>query len=193
MKIASTVLLAALAVAGAVLGMLRLQGYGPEPEHGAWLTAVDGVAIYYHRYHLPGHGQRGKFGLEYECVEFVNRWLAARGHPNLSQTGNAESYFRNAKRKGLTPFPNGGRTPPAQGDILVFSSSAQKDGHVGIVVRVEADGIWVAQQNATARALGGLLVKPIPLERFKLFHAEGRWTVAPREPLTCLGWARYAD
>ncbi len=179
-----------LAVAGAVLGMLRLLGYGPEPEHGVRLLAVDGVAIYYHR---AGHDRRGEFGLEYECVEFVNRWLAAHGHPNLSRTGHAESYFREAKAKGLAPYPNGGGVPPAPGDILVFSSLTQPYGHTGIVVRVEDGGLWVAQQNATARALGGFLAKPLPLERFQLFYAEGRWTVAPRKPLTCLGWARYAD
>ncbi len=157
------------------------------PAHGAVIGVEENIPIYYHR---AGHDRRGEYGLEYECVEFVNRWLALHGHRNLSRTGHAVSYFTAAKEKGLTPYTNGESVPPIRGDVIVFSSSGQPYGHVGIVLSTESDGVWVAQQNFTKRVLGNLIVKPIPFEWFALKRVNDTWTVQPRYPLVCLGWSR---
>lgn len=176
---------ALLAAVASGTSWLWLRGYHIEPKHGTRLAAVGGVDIYYHR---EGIERRGQFGLEYECVEFVNRWLAVHGHRNLSRTGHALSYFNEAKAKGLVPYNNGGSVKPQHGDVIVFESSQHDFGHVGIVVEVNSDSVLVAQQNATMRA--AFLAKPMPLERFALADSEGKWTVAPRRPLACIGWAR---
>lgn len=167
-----------------VLAILAGIGFRPEPQRGAVLAVHDGVPIF----HQSGADVRGKFGLEFECVEFVNRWLVSHGFKNLTRTGDARSYFDQAAAKGLVPYPNGRLEPPKWGDVIVFSSSVQPAGHVGIVVAVNNRSIWIAQQNATIRL--GPFVRPLPYERLPLRQKNGGWVVYSRPPLTCLGWAR---
>ncbi len=173
------------------LALVWISGYRPMPNRGTKLMEVDGVAIYFHE---NGYSERGEYGLEYQCVEFVNRWLAAHGHRNLTQTGDAHTYFTQARAKDLTPYANGGTQRPRYGDIIVFESSTQPFGHVGVIVGVTAgeggDEVVVAQQNATSILIPYLLEKPLPIERFPLKNENGHWTVQPRRPLKCLGWSR---
>ena len=171
-----TVLIATL-----LLGVFWALGFQREPERGAQIAVHDGVPIYYHR----GPDVRGEYGLQYECVEFVNRWLVRHGNENLARTGHALSYYESANAKGLVSYMNSGTESPKWGDVIVFSSSLQPFGHVGIVVEVKGDGIWVAQQNATIRF--GLLVRPMPYRWFPLEEHGGHWTVHDSFPLTCLG------
>ncbi len=159
-------------------------GFRLEPVRGEILAVHDGAPIYYQR----GADMRGTYGLEFECVEFVNRWLVSHGYRNLTQTGHALSYLESASAKGLMAYPNGGSEPPRWGDVIVFSSSRQPNGHVGVVVAVGPRGIWVAQQNATLRL--GPIVRPLPYEWLPLRHQGDRWLVRSRWPLTCLGWSR---
>lgn len=179
------VIVAAVAVVIIAANSLERQGYMLEPAHGTLIGEVDGVTIHYH---VEGPDRRGKFGLEFECVEFVNRWLFAHIRRNLEKTGNALSYFTAARAKGLVPFVNDGDVKPERGDVIVFSSTAQPNGHVGIVLKVEDDAVEVAQQNATFRI--GPFVKPMPIERFSLRNDKGKWNVVARRPLTCMGWSR---
>ena len=180
MRRALVVLITIVLVLGTVLWY---DGYLVEPAHGTLLAAADGAGIYYHR-----DSQRGTFGLEYECVEFVNRWLVVHGDRNLTKTGHAISYFNEARAKGLTPHRNGGGTKPEHGDVIVFKSAVQQYGHVGIVMEVGADNVLVAQQNVTLRLW--LVVKPMPFERFPLTNINDKWTVMPRRSFTCVGWSR---
>lgn len=162
-------------------------GYKLEPKHGEELMVVQSVPI---NYHQKGQDERGEYGMQYQCVEFVNRWLVAYGYRNLARSGNAISYLLEAQAKGLTPYTNGGPEKPRWGDVIVFSSSVQPYGHVGIVIEVGEDSVLVAQQNATATLIPLILVKPIPLERFSLKNENGSWVVESRRPLKCLGWSR---
>ncbi len=164
-----------------------IDGYRPEPAHGTPLLDWDGVTIYHHS---KGHDRRGQFGVEYQCVEFVNRWLAREGHRNLTKTGHALSYFTHATQKGLVPYPNGGTESPMPGDVLVFSSALQPYGHVGIIVDISVDRVRILQQNAPVRVLGGLLMKDRPVLEMPVVRAQEHWTVEAPYPLTAVGWSR---
>lgn len=183
------VLVAATIVAAFTVWPLWEKGFTFEPEHGDVIAVVDGIPIHYHR---EGRNKRGRYGLEYQCVEFVNRWLVAKGFKNLTRTGDAHTYFTEAKSKGLTAYSNGGDVAPKVGDILVFSSSDQKYGHVAIVLEVNENSVKVAQQNATIRTPSKVLVKPVPYETFALERGAGRFRVHGRTTLTCLGWSRVS-
>lgn len=161
-------------------------GYRSEPAHGTVLATVDGITIHHHR---SGQDIRGDFGLQFECVEFVNRWLYAHGHRNLTRSGHALSYFAKAEEKGLQPFKNGGSEPPKKGDVIVFSSSAQKYGHVGIIWEVTADKVVITQQNA-GQWLTPWLVKPAPFQEFRLEQKGKKYHIKSKRTLSCIGWSR---
>lgn len=145
---------------------------------GQVLGFYQGVPV---RRHV-GESQRGAYGLEYQCVEFVNRYLVSLGHRNLTRTGNADSYYYEARYKGLQSMPNGSTAHPEAGDILVFDPDGigKDPGHVAVVSSVERDKICVVQQNS-----------PEWFRCLKLENAAGRWRVQPQNPnLPCVGWVR---
>lgn len=129
--------------------------------------------------------ERGQFGLEYQCVELVNRFLAqALGHRNLTRTGNADSYFFNAKEKGLIAFPNGSSVKPTINDILVFDRdnqvSEKQPGHVAIVAEVTDGRVCVVQQNTS-----------VWYQCLSLKKVMDYWLVNGFvDGLPCVGWAR---
>lgn len=152
--------------------------------HGQLKGFLNGVPIQ----RQVGPSQRGTYGLQFQCVEFVNRYYAdVLGHRNLARTGNADSYFYDAAAKGLVAFPNGGETPPAVNDILVFDSDGPgvhtDPGHVAIVYEVSETRVCFAQQNA--RNSSDCL--PVQVQA-------GRWYVSPLAPdRPVVGWSRRRE
>lgn len=149
------------------------------PRHGQVLGLLNGVEI---RRHV-GNDVRGVYGLEHECVEFVNRYYATRlRHHNLARTGNADSYFYDPAPKGLVAFPNGGTTAPERNDILVFDPDGLggDPGHVAIVYEVTQQRVCFAQQNTSSPS--GCL--PVRVQ-------DGRWSIDPlANNRPCVGWSR---
>lgn len=89
---------------------------------------------------------RCKYGIPYQCVEFVVRFYAtAMSWRNMNGSGNAKTYCSNTAKTGLRVFKNGGTSKPAINDILV--STAGPAGHVGIVREVGRDYVKVVMQN----------------------------------------------
>lgn len=116
-------------------------------EAGQLLGMYNGVNIYRH----IGDSRRGDYGLEYQCVELVNRYYATElDHANMTRTGDADTYWYAASSKDLVRFPNGSDTPPAPDDILTFDPEGDDDvpGHVAIVTSVSDTKVCVVQQNA---------------------------------------------
>lgn len=170
------------------VGVSLVQDYRLAPAHGTMLLEWDATAVYYQGYRHPT--KRGTYGLEYECVELANRFLVTKlGHRNLSRTGHAVSYFTEARAKGLTAFPNGGTEPPMPDDLLVFETG-RPEGHVAVIVSVSTTEVTIIQQNATARMLGGLLVRPLPVMHLAVTRRDGRWYVHGFGPNHPIGWAR---
>ena len=91
-------------------------------------------------------------GMEWQCVEYVNRYYQSKYGIDLSGAGNATSYFNYGSKKGLSPYTNDkkGNVAPQAGDILCFSGGPGEHlGHVAIVRSVDLTNGWVyvIQQN----------------------------------------------
>jgi hypothetical protein len=94
-------------------------------------------------------------GMEWECVEYVNRFYYLYYGLNLKSiwTGNANQWWAQAPSSlGLTPYANGGPTPPKIGDIITSSYTNSSTnppalGHVAIVRSVTSNSVCTSQQN----------------------------------------------
>ncbi len=198
-KSLSVLALVALLLWAAGLTALRL-GAGwtfsfTAPAAGDVLGTHNGVDV---RAYGSGGSVRGEFGLEFECVELVNRYyVQALGHRNMTKTGHAESYYWDARHKGLVAYPNGGSEPPAVHDILVFDGGESDGsvGHVAIVTQVdlEAGAITFVEQNMIAYTdfvfRRDIWKDTLPL----LKNLDGEWFVDQgRYTLPVAGWSRLA-
>jgi LysM repeat protein len=124
--------------------------------------------------------ERSRYGLSYQCVEFVNRFSAeATGTGNMKGTGNAIDYAGRGRGFGYTWIANEGGAPlPEPGDILVFGGG--KFGHVAIATRSSDSGVGLIQQN-TGAAFATLSVS----------GAGGRRKVGPWGSRPLLGWQHH--
>lgn len=158
--------------------------------HGEKIGEFEGVTVFGN----DGSNIRGDYGLQFECVEFVNRFYAVRlGHKNMTQLGNADDYFWNPGNKALVAYPNGGETPPQKYDILVFDGGENDGdvGHIAIITAVDAKSVSLIQQNAVARK-HNLFARDIVEDRLVLTNDHGRWTIEQphKNRLPIAGWSR---
>jgi hypothetical protein len=87
-------------------------------------------------------------GLEWQCVEYVNRYYSVVYGMDLTAIReNAYQFFDNAALLGLQPFPNSGAVRPEIGDILCFKGGASGLGHVAIIREVGTNFVNAIQQN----------------------------------------------
>ncbi|HEU0050807.1 MAG TPA: CHAP domain-containing protein [Patescibacteria group bacterium] len=157
----------------------------PADSNEGWRGQVLGfyneIPVRRHR----GEDMRGVFGLEFECVELVNRYYYEHErHKNMSRSGHADSYFYDPGSKKLVSYANGSATPPQVNDILVFDRDSRggDHGHVAIVTNVGPREICVVQQHSA------LWHTCLPMS-----NKNGLWTVGALLPdLPCVGWSRKA-
>ena len=130
---------------------------------------------------------KGTYGWQYQCVEYVKRFYAEALLANTSNWyGNAVAYYATATDKGLNEFPNDGssKTPPAPDDILVFDSG-DNFGHVAIVTNVTTNSIALIEQNWSSTGVAIL----------SLANDNGSYSVGERftssgKKYHVLGWLR---
>ncbi len=124
------------------------------PRHGDPIGEFNSIVAYsngswdYNDKHAQNYNYYNgvKTGLEWECVEFINRYyLQYYGENIRGNGGDAKDYYSSAEDRGLLAYQNDGTVPPRVGDILV--SERGYYGHVAIVREVYADMIVVIQQN----------------------------------------------
>lgn len=145
-----------------------------------------------------GDSVRGEYGLEYECVELVNRYyVQVLGYRNLTRTGDADSYFWSASAKELKAFPNGGSVAPAVHDILVFDGAPTDGqvGHVAIIVEVdELNGtVTFIEQNMKVFA-DRMFERDVWKDTLPLRHLGDQWFVDQSSyPFPIAGWSRLLD
>jgi hypothetical protein len=140
---------------------------------------------------------RGTYGLEYECVELVNRYyVQVLGHRNMTKTGHADSYFWDATQKGLVAYPNGSHVIPQKHDILVFDEgdSDGSPGHVAIIVDVDVitGVVMIIQQNTIVRT-DWVLRRDIWKDTLRLVRAEdvdGWYVDQGSYTIPVVGWSR---
>ncbi len=190
---------AVLVILCLVLGIKvhRLQSEGWElsfpGSHGKEIAELEGVKVFTHN-----SSRRGTYGMEFQCVEFVNRFYATKlNYRNMSKTGDADTYFWNARAKGLESYLNGGNVPPQKYDILVFDNGPEDGqyGHVGIVSKVDlAKGeVEMFQQNARMIRDAGLFQRFEPVAKLRIVQPKrGGWFIqsgkASNYPV--IGWSR---
>lgn len=121
-------------------------------SYGTSVGSFDGVDAYSNGSNTHVSGAYSCCGMEWQCVEYVNRYYVQRlGHTNLKGTGHARSYFATASSKGLVAFANESTTPPAVGDMLVSEgrpgSESAKYGHIALVREVGPSYVKVIHQN----------------------------------------------
>jgi hypothetical protein len=119
---------------------------------GDYLSEFQGVVIHSNGYadfvsNLRSIYNGVDIGMEWQCVEFVNRYYLQIYHVNLRSYAsiNANDFFRYASTLRLDAYANGSSTPPDTGDIIV--SEGGSSGHVGIVSRRTSSSVCLAQQN----------------------------------------------
>jgi hypothetical protein len=170
------------------------QGWGLFlPSDGAVLGTMNNVTVYAKN----GPSHRGKYGLEFECVELVNRaYVEKLGHKNMAKMGHADSYFWEPFNKDLVANKNGGTIPPQMDDILVFDNGPEDGsvGHVGLIteVNVQEGIIHFVQQNFVIHHKNHLFKKFLWQDSLHLRHDGLKWWVDVHSPYPwpVAGWSR---
>lgn len=162
-------------------------------SHGTVLGTHQDVAVHAYGW---GDSVRGDYGLEYECVELINRYyVQVLGHQNLTRTGHADSYFWDATAKGLRAFPNGGPVSPAVHDILVFDGGPADGsiGHVAIIVAVTDTSVTFIEQNMKVYT-DRMFEKDVWKDTLPIQRLENAWFIQQGPyPFPIAGWSRPLD
>ena len=86
-------------------------------------------------------GPTSTYGIQYQCVEYVNRYsVVAKHKSNMKSTGNAKDYC-SGRPTGYTVYTNPSATKPATGDIVVSAGGTY--GHVAIVREVDSGSTFI--------------------------------------------------
>jgi CHAP domain len=136
-------------------------------DWGEVLGEANGVKAYFNAGDTGNQGRNklmkdGKeeydFGLKWQCVEFIRRYLyTVKGHA-FAERGHAKEYFNEStpdggSYRGLTQYSNdlkqGSQSKPQIHDLIVIREARENGGvgHVAIVIDVADDYVTIAQQN----------------------------------------------
>jgi len=120
-------------------------------------------------------------GLTWQCVEFARRWLLqTRGLIFADVSIAADlwdgvfqlSRVSDNKTVPLDSHPNGSRSKPINGDLLIYSEAFLGTGHVAVVIGHDSNAgvIHVAEQNYFDRPWPADYSRAIPL-----IEVDGCW------------------
>src|SRR5260370_10296592 len=84
-------------------------------------------------------------GIEWQCVELVNRLYITKGWLTATWTGNGDQLYGNMPA-GLTKQAQGSITSVSAGDVIGMSKSGTP-GHVAVISSVSGSSITIASQN----------------------------------------------
>lgn len=150
-------LLAVYVIVSVVLTIISLLAKGSSPI--AQANSAFGTLIYqWNGVNVFSNGNSyentrpGTYGLEYQCVELVQRFYAQKwGYPNR-WGGNAYQLF-STHPSDIIAIPNGGNPAPTAGDVIVFNrTDAWIYGHVAIVTAVSGGRVYFFEQNVGSRS-----------------------------------------
>jgi glutathionylspermidine amidase/synthetase len=147
-------------LAGSIITLLVLISvYSEIPKpFGTPLGTSNGITAY-SSYNSPTH-QRPNFqqnqftGMQWQCVEFVRRYLIARHGITFQDVQNAYELYslqqfllvESTNPVSVQAIPNGSRKPKAE-SLLVYSKEIDGTGHVAVIVHIGDDYIVVAEQG----------------------------------------------
>ena len=132
-------------------------------------------------------------GLPWQCVEFARRWLLQTRDlifadiPIAANMWDNVDYLTQVSDNKIVPLdshPNGSRSKPVNGDLVIYSEAFLGTGHVAVVVGHDSDTgvIHVSEQNYSDRPWQGDYCRKIPL-----LEIDGHWWLL--EPFLN-GWKR---
>ncbi len=107
-------------------------------------------------------GRSSKYGIEWQCVEFVQRYWGEREWGPYNWGLNAFEMFGNKDNINFANvYENGSSTAPVPGDILVFGKNEEWPwGHVALVTGVANGKITFVQQNVGEKWQTSLQISP---------------------------------
>jgi len=130
-----------------------------EKHNGDEFGRINGVSVYCNT--SPQKKNEGGKDYIYQCVELCKRYISElNSHINKNDlAGNAINWPAERSKDGrFIVYENDGRQHVREGDLIVWKHLDL--GHIGVVIKTEADKIIVAHQNGGA----GLLASPIGSE-----------------------------
>ena len=133
-----------------------------EVASSGWLTSIGGgVPIYSngplapngpspdtYNYINNSHGTSTQTGIEWQCVELVNRLYITEGWITNTWTGNGNQLYSTAP-SNLSKQLNGSVSNLAVGDVLSMSNGSGP-GHAAVVNSISGSSITIASQNTNA-------------------------------------------
>lgn len=141
-------------------------------------------------------------GYKWQCVEFARRWLLINTGMVFDDVSMAYDIFNldslkrieDAKRVPLRAFKNGSPVAPEAGGMLIWQEGGEFEvtGHVAIIVRVDANAVYVAEQNASYAAwpADADYARSLPLTQ----DEQGQyWIDEPEHGTPVLGWMLQKD
>jgi hypothetical protein len=188
------------AVAGAVSGPASATtacttgpgDFGKVYLSAAWPGGFTGVPVYSNdyadgsgafvskceNYATTPTGASVESGLEWQCVELINRLYITKGWITKHWAGNGNAlYGKNATSVGLTnQQPQGSITYLAPGDVISFDSTLSSAGHAAVVSAVSGSAITLVNQNTASTStisFGTLSDGKFTLNTWKGFTAIG--------------------
>jgi hypothetical protein len=138
--------------------------FGAQYLSSAWPGGFVGVPVYsngkpayssncYHHV-TTSTGKSVESGMEWQCVELVNRLYLTEGWITSTWTGNGDQLYNNAKAVGLTSEQKQGSISYlAPGDVISFSypSDPSLGGHAAVVSQVSGSAITLVNQNTAKK------------------------------------------
>ena len=98
-------------------------------------------------------------GIKWECVEYVRRWLMIVKGVTFEDVATAEDIWELKTAKSLKgetlAFINGKGIPPVGALLIYKKTNKYPYGHVAVVVDVNDDIIYVAEQNYSLKKWQG--------------------------------------
>ncbi|MGZ3710296.1 MAG: CHAP domain-containing protein [Bdellovibrionota bacterium] len=145
-------------------------------------------------YENPTFVEKNFAGIQWQCVEFVRRWLMVNRGLTFESIDvaadlwNKIDHLVNFKTKANIPLSNhlnGSEKLPVAGDILVYGREFLNTGHMAIVTGLDKKKkiIFVAEQNFSNKKWPGNFARAIPYVR----HDKGFWLLDP----FLIGWKSY--
>ena len=88
-------------------------------------------------------------GMEWQCVELVNRLYIEKGWISTTWWGNGDQLYYHHPA-GLSPQPQGQITYLAPGDMISFSNANVSGGHAAIISAVSGASVTLVNQNTSS-------------------------------------------
>jgi CHAP domain len=147
-------------LAGSIITLLVLISvYSEIPKpFGTPLGASNGVMAY-SSYNSPTHNRPSfeKYqytGIQWQCVEFVRRYLIVRHGITFQDVPNAYDIYslrqflqvESGNPVSVQAYENGSKRPTPD-SLLVYSHLHQGTGHIAVILHVTDNYILVAEQN----------------------------------------------